>query len=361
MTSVCPPSEEATMQSRDSCCCASIGTKPIQTDAGLNAKEMCGDLWCRFSNSFRMKYTVAPGLYKIGNPTSTDPVLLSANYRLSFNALRKELKGLDLWIMVLNTKGINVWCAAGKGTFGTTEIITRIKTTKLSEYVSHKKIIAPQLGAPGVKAHEVKKATGYRIYYGPVYAKDIPAYLNNGKKAAPNMRRVRFPAADRAILTPMELNMALRKAWAPLLIVLALFGLTPGGILFKPALRQGGPIVLAALGGVLTGTVVTPIALPLIPGRSFAWKGFLSGAVLAAALLYVEPADVFSSIWIQILVAVGVPALSSYLAFNFTGCTTFTSVAGVKKELKVAIPLYIVASAVALAMLGVHTVSRLIA
>ena len=62
----------------------------------------------------RMRYAVEPGLYAVGRPTAASPVLVSANYKMSFDRLRKTLSGLDLWILVIDTKGINVWCAAGK-------------------------------------------------------------------------------------------------------------------------------------------------------------------------------------------------------------------------------------------------------
>jgi acetyl-CoA decarbonylase/synthase complex subunit gamma len=35
------------------------------------------------------------------------------------------------------------------------------------------------------------------------------------------------------------------------------------------------------------------------------------------------------------------PMLSSYWALQFTGSTTYTSMSGVKKEMKIAIPIYI--------------------
>ncbi|HQL32652.1 MAG TPA: hypothetical protein PK969_05305, partial [Treponemataceae bacterium] len=62
----------------------------------------------------RNKASVTPGLYFIGSPGAASPVLVSANYRLSFDALRKELSGIDAWILVVDTRGVNVWCAAGK-------------------------------------------------------------------------------------------------------------------------------------------------------------------------------------------------------------------------------------------------------
>ena len=85
----------------------------------------------------RMNCRIEPGLYVVGDPAAESPVLASANYKMSFDRLRSELAGLDAWILVLDTKGINVWCAAGKGTFGTDELIRRIESTRLPEIVSH--------------------------------------------------------------------------------------------------------------------------------------------------------------------------------------------------------------------------------
>ena len=85
-----------------------------------------------------MSYKISPGLYAVGNPDHTSPVLVSANYKLTFDKMRKELSELDCWLLILDTKGINVWCAAGKGTFGTNELVRRISKTRLSKIVSHK-------------------------------------------------------------------------------------------------------------------------------------------------------------------------------------------------------------------------------
>ena len=113
----------------------------------------------------RMKYRIEPGLYAVGNPSDNSPVFVSANYKMSFDSLRKSLSGIDGWIMVIDTKGINVWCAAGKGTFGTDEIASRIAICGLDKVVSHRRIILPQLGAPGVSAHKVKEKSGFTVTY----------------------------------------------------------------------------------------------------------------------------------------------------------------------------------------------------
>ena len=130
-----------------------------------------------------MHYAVDPGLYAVGNPDGESPVLVTANYKMSFDMLREALPNRNAWILVLDTKGINVWCAAGKGTFGTTELVNRIASSGLPRIVSHRELIVPQLSGPGVAAHEVKRLSGFKVIYGPIRAADLPNFLDRGFKA----------------------------------------------------------------------------------------------------------------------------------------------------------------------------------
>jgi hypothetical protein len=296
-------------------------------------------------NSFRMSYTVEPGLYAVGSPGPESEVLVSANYKLSFDHLRRSLGGIDAWVLVLDTKGINVWCAAGKGTFGTGEIIRRVEEAGLKEVVSHRRLVLPQLGAPGVQAHGVKKATGFRVHYGPVRAADIRGYLDAGLVASPEMRKVRFPFMDRLVLTPMEIVPAMRHFPMFAVLVLAVFGLRPEGVLFWDAFYAGGPFVLLGLASVLSGALLTPALLPWVPTRSFALKGLLVGA--AVTWLMLVPAGVYEgvggvpSMVLVVLSFIFFPAASSYIALQFTGSTTYTGMSGVNKELKYMLPVYL--------------------
>lgn len=83
----------------------------------------------------RMNYRVTPGIYAIGNPDRNSRVFVTGNYKLSFDYLRRALNGLNGWILVIDTKGINVWCAAGKGTFSTKEVVRRIRIHHLDQIV----------------------------------------------------------------------------------------------------------------------------------------------------------------------------------------------------------------------------------
>jgi hypothetical protein len=263
---------------------------------------------------------VEPGLYRLGNPIADSPVFASANYTLSFDALRSAIAGLDAWILVLDTKGVNVWCAAGKGTFGTDELVRRIQSAGLESVVSHRKIIVPQLGAPGISWPEVLRKSGFTVEYGPVRARDLPEYLKT-HSATPAMRRVEFPIADRLVLAPVELILAL-----PMFIVaIALWFLA-------------GPVAaLAAVSTILAGTVLFPILLPFIPTQDFSTKGLILGVVVALPFAFSVGTNPAQPSWADALSAMMVlliiPAVVSYLALNFTGSTTFTSRTGVKKEI----------------------------
>jgi acetyl-CoA decarbonylase/synthase complex subunit gamma len=294
-----------------------------------------------------MNFKVEPGIYAVGNPDADSIVFVSANYKLSFDSLRKELTGLDAWIMVLDTRGINVWCAAGKRTFSTDELVHRIEITGLKEIVNHKKLIVPQLGAPGVSAHEVKKRSGFSVVYGPVRASDIPAFLQAGMKAAPEMRRVHFGLLDRLRVVPVELVQGARDLF---LIMMAFFllsfltGINGEGYSINTAVTVGIRAVLALLLGYIAGTVAGPILLPWLPGRSFSVKGVGAGILLfAVSLLAVVPGVPIIELAAWFLL---ISALSSFLTMNFTGASTYTSLSGVKKEMRFAVPAQIAAASV---------------
>lgn len=316
------------------------------------------DRWGQFKSrigAFRMDYSVTPGLYAIGKPDADSDIFVSANYKLSFDILRRELRGINGWILVLDTKGINVWCAAGKGSFGTDELVRRIQSVNLSALVNHRRIIVPQLGAPGVKAAEVKNKTGFMVYFGPVDASDIAEYLKANYRATPQMRKIRFGIKQRIELTPIELNQAFRLFPVIGAVILAVFGLQPSGILFRNAWFEGWPFLALFLATILAGGFITPALLPFIPFRSFAVKGWIAGAAAVAPLVLLTPAG-GDSIFLQASALILFPLLSSYLALNFTGATTYTGISGVKKELKLGLPVYIGGAAVSLILLVLYKI-----
>lgn len=314
----------------------------------LSLRDIWGACKVRFGVN-RMNYKINPGIYAVGTPGNTSPVLVTANYKLTFDTLRKELNGLNVWIIVLNTKGVNVWCAAGKGTFGTSELISRISKVKLSQIVSHKTLILPQLGAPGISAHEVTKQSGFNVVYGPVRASDIKDFLENKMKATKEMREVKFNIINRIVLTPIEFIGSLRIAMLVfgIMFLINLFAVNPFGI----------TDFYAFTGALLVGCVITPILLPWIPARAFAAKGWILGLLWAAIVNMLNgwPAMPEYGLLKTIAYLLILPSVASYYAMNFTGSSTYTSFSGVIKEMKVAVPAIIISIGTGVVLLLINS------
>jgi acetyl-CoA decarbonylase/synthase complex subunit gamma len=297
-----------------------------------------------------MHYTVEPSLYALGQPDHSAPVLVTANYKMSFDRLRQALPGRNAWILVLDTNGVNVWCAAGKGTFGTKELIARIRSSGLERVVNHRDLILPQLAGPGVAAHLVKKNSGFRVIYGPIRAADLPAFLDSGLQATPEMRRKTFTLGERAVLVPLELVAAFKIAVFIFPVLFILGGLGGSEGFWAKAWNHGLFAVVAFLLAILLGAVFTPLLLPFLPGRAFALKGFFLSVPGVIVLLYfwdignpVRVGQLEKLAWVFLI-----PAISAYLSMNFTGASTYTSLSGVKKEMRWAVPMEIGAAVVGL-------------
>lgn len=299
----------------------------------------------------RMSYLVPAGLYAVGSPCPEDPVVVTANYKMSYDLVRRALSGRDLWLLVLETHGVNVWCAAGKGTFGTGELVYRIRMTGLSDVVSHRKLLLPVLGATGVAAHEVERQTGFAVSYATIRIADLPEYLDNGMTTTPAMRELTFRFRERLALVPVELVLAMKKlliACLPLFLLAAsAYGLA-GGVL----------TLVAFLGAALAGIVVAPLLLPWLPGRSFSLKGALAGFVWAAVFLALCGIRTIGYLVIS-AAFLALPAVSAYYTLNFTGCTNFTSHSGVKKEMSIALPIICGVLALAVILLCADWMLRL--
>jgi hypothetical protein len=314
----------------------------VKVATELSWFDRLGSWRCRWGVG-RMDYKVSPGIYAIGEPTEESAVFVSANYKMSFDRLRECLAGINAWIMVIDTNGINVWCAAGKGTFGTDEIVRCVEEFKLGEIVSHTKLIVPQLGAPGVIAHKVKADCGFKVTYGPVRADDILAFMDAGMKATDEMRRVRFPLWDRIVLIPMELMMWLKPAVAVMLLFLLAGGLRKNG--FSPAncLHTGGACAGLFVAAYLAGGILGPMLLPILPFRAFALKGLFVGIAVFVGAICLK-LDVLSGGFAIAGWALIMPVVSSVILMNFTGTSTYTSLSGVMREMKIAVPVQIIAA-----------------
>lgn len=320
---------------------SAVGPVP-RLNTRLTAQDRWGGLKVRLGVG-RNQYAVEPGLYAVGRPDQQAPVLVTANYKLSLDALRRELTNFDAWILVLDTDGVNVWCAAGKGTFATEELIHRLHVSRLAQVVSHRRLVLPQLGASGVTGHEIQRRTGFRVIWGPIRARDVVRFLEDPKHIDPSMRRISFTLTERMRLIPVEIGAALKPIlWSmgAAMTAAIILGLTGPGT--REAMFQAMLLGAFAAGiGIVNGTVLTPILLPWLPGKAFALKGASLGLAVAAVCHRVLYPTMAAGLGMALALLTIVT--SSFFAMNFTGATPFTSPSGVEKEMRRAIPVQAIA------------------
>ena len=291
-----------------------------------------------------MRYIVPPGLYAIGTPTPEAPVVVTANYKMTYDLVRQSLAGCHAWLLILETYGINVWCAAGKGSFGTKELVQRVASSQLAKVVSHRRLLLPILGAPGIAAHQVFQQCGFTVTYAAIDARELPQFLQNSQVTTPAMRELKFSLYDRLVLIPVEIVLEL-KTLAIIAAGVFVAGLAFGGL--STALVALG----AYAGAALCGLALVPLFLPWLPTRSFALKGAAVGLLWAAGYSFLAGGNgSFLTMAAALLI---LPVLSAYHGLNFTGCTTYTSRSGVKKEMRLGIPLMGVSLTLGFLLLGI--------
>jgi ferredoxin len=184
------------------------------------------------------------GLVKIGNPNRKSPIFLTGNYDLTVRKVKRALQGIDCYLLVANSKGINVWCAATGGHLTNHEVISILKTSGIEGLTDMKTVVLPQLAATGVEAVVIKKKTGWNVVWGPVYAEDIPEFVENGMEKTPEMKEVRYPLGQR---------IELASAWAfPISLILGI----AAGLFWREAVL---PVVFLVWGTSLGVNVSFPV------------------------------------------------------------------------------------------------------
>ncbi|RME04279.1 MAG: 4Fe-4S dicluster domain-containing protein, partial [Deltaproteobacteria bacterium] len=207
-------------------------------------------------------------------------------------------EGLDLWVLVANSGGINVWCAACGGFFTDHQVISAVKTSMLAEKVAHRTLILPPLSAPGMSVAHIRQETGFRVRFGPTRASDIPAYLAAGKEKTDAMKRADFSLGHRLDMM-VSMNFII---WLPLAVLLTF--VLPGGLL-RFSLLFWGIVGLEYL------------FFPWIPGRT-GWRKALFVALLlgAGGIARGYTTQTLSSLWPWI--AAGM-ALAFAVGFDLAG------------------------------------------
>lgn len=236
------------------------------------------ELWALFFRILPPYPRRTPGLYTIGRPTADDPVLVTGNFALTVHRLASAVRGkLNAWVLVVDSKGINVWCAAGGGFLHADAIVGALRRSGVGSVVNHHSLVLPQLCANGVDGWRIREETGWGVHWGPARAQDLPAYLQAGRKKTDEMRWVRFPLASRLEMVTVTLGfyalmilIPVAIFWRHLLapVLFSLLGLSYFYALVHPwlpgrdGLQKSVPLSLLAIAGVIGFSLVLAPTTP---------------------------------------------------------------------------------------------------
>jgi NAD-dependent dihydropyrimidine dehydrogenase PreA subunit len=211
------------------------------------------------------------GLRRVGDPDRGSPVLVTCNFHITVKRLTRLLEraGVDAWLLVADSRGVNVWCAAGGDEFNTHSVVAAVKTSGVADRVDHRRLVLPPLGASGISIDQVRAQTGWSTCWGPVYAEDLPRYLASGRRRDESMRRVAYGWQER-------LDTALGSLF-PFYFIGAL-----GVALFGRGLLASYLVV-----GALS-FVIFILASPWLPGKRGLTKVLLLDLLLAGVLIASE-------------------------------------------------------------------------
>jgi ubiquinone/menaquinone biosynthesis C-methylase UbiE len=175
---------------------------------------------------------IEPGIYQSGNPTRKSPIIVTANYDFTYIKVMRDLKDIDVWVLVIDTNGINVWCAARGNDFGNQQVLEAIEATGVQNYTKNELLLLPQLSAGGVSMPNLSKKSKnfpFKAKYGPIWSKYIPEYLKNKPVQKPaNMKLAKFNIFHRTRAFITHTTFLLRKVFfypiiASLIIFLVVF------------------------------------------------------------------------------------------------------------------------------------------
>ena len=255
------------------------------------------------------------GLVRIGNPNRSSPVLLTGNFHLTVLRVIRALCGSDVYLLIANSRGINVWCAATGGLLTNHEVISALKTSGIEELVDHRKVILSQLTATGIEPKIIKEKTGWQAIFGPVYIRDIKDFLTSGVKDHA-MRQVSFHIVQRLEMAtawafPLSVITfpALLLFWPQLLLplILLIWGLSSFIFLFFPVysrwlnpqgkrdgfiffdFRHGGFLL------ILWGLFLLGLAIYNLLSGGWQWGFFIGWGISSLAVILLLSLDLLGS------------------------------------------------------------------
>jgi hypothetical protein len=280
---------------------AGISVRPERLKHKVTLGTLLLDLWALFFRIIPPYPKVKPGLYTVGQPTPDSPVFVTGNYDLTVRRVVKALdKKIHAWLLVVDSGGINVWCASGGGFLTSDKIVSAIHANYLGEFVRHRQLVLPQFSAVGVDGNKIRENTDWNVHWGPVRAEDIPRYVEDNFQKSDDMRSVEFP-----ILARLEMVSGTLGFYGLLILI-------PVAIFWRSSLL---PIAIA----MIALSYFYALLMPWIPGKDGLAKSMpLAAIAILGVIIYsivwdpVSSGEMFNRV-------MGITALSVFTAGELQG------------------------------------------
>jgi acetyl-CoA decarbonylase/synthase complex subunit gamma len=120
------------------------------------------------------------GIYEIGSPDDSSPVLVTSNFSLTYFIVSGEIENsrVPSYLLVKDTEGLSVMTAWAAGKFGADTIAPLVKKSGIAERIKHRKLIIPGYVATESGGLE-EELLDWEILIGPREGAHIPAFLKS--------------------------------------------------------------------------------------------------------------------------------------------------------------------------------------
>ncbi len=285
--------------------------------------------YCIINGIFTRK-SIIPGLYRIGTPQRSSPVIVTANYYWTVNSVYNTLckEKIDCFLLIIDSDGINVWCAAGGGHFTHTQILEAIRLFNLRDHIDHSSLILPQLSATGVDRKVLAKA-GWKPNFGPVDIGDINSFLKLYTKE-PESSRITFNVPFRTLMGIQHAFFVGCVLFLPLLLIL--------GILAVIQIPLTSFWVVVVLQLLIIGLVTNFAFIWFYPFFDFTSSFFKKGLVMATLnifgtiLLLITQGKTDSLFTVIFWIAL-TSVVSIFIVLDLAGNTPYTNHLDVESDL----------------------------
>lgn len=281
-------------------------------------------------DSYRYTYAIRPGLYFTGSHYDQNaPLLITANYLLTVLLLVRNVRNLNVRILVIDTDGINVWCSAGKGRFSHFRIIEEL--SKFERNLLTPKtwltLILPKFCMSGVDLRALRRAK-IRPIIGPLYAKDLPGFLSREPFRNCQDDQVTFGLQSRLFTWLPGFKQTIGYLLSGIVLLL--------GIEWFCAVPVPWILVVVAV----TIATLYPLLFPWIPGVRFAvkgiWLGWLLCILLSGMLMYGQLT--LADYWVAISFSM---ASAIFFGLSYSGNSAVSNYTSVRQETARFLPLSI--------------------